>query len=240
VHLHVRAQEGLVRITTPWEVRLAAPSEVLAHLLEIVQGPVLRGVRSHCLLGAASLDVGGRGVILAGPVGAGKTTLAVAVAGRGARLLSDEVAALDLSSGRLAGWARAVGIRPDTQAALGVAGEPVAWGDGTRVLIPAGNPDGESDARRVHPQMVVLLAAGSAPMDFAAAPVAVECPRHEALPQLLPCMRNRPAVGADAVPGRALLALDRLLPRTRFYTLVPGRLDDSAAWILDQALRRSD
>lgn len=315
VRLQVRTRGDAYHLTTPWDSVVASPAAMPAHLFAAMRHSVLRVVRSHCLLHAAALDVGGRGLILAGGAGTGKSALAVALAGRGARMLSDEIAAIELGTGRLDGLGCAAGVRPDIQALLDLEGEPLRWGDETRLILPLAEPAGPHTPRPVHPQMAVLLtppeeadanagyvldlamaycpdgfpeaAAGlpgvrrvhrldgrayctlrvdhdgreadvtraleraarvhgaliagrhsgrSAPIDGAASPIGEDLPRQDGLQRLLSSMINLQAVGADATPGRGLIALSRLLPHTRFCTLVPGRLNDTAAWIFDRIL----
>ena len=65
---------------------------------------------------AASLAIGGRGVFLGGPKGAGKSTLSLSLAARGHGFLGDEVAAIDSRTGEMLPCARAVSIREGPQA----------------------------------------------------------------------------------------------------------------------------
>jgi hypothetical protein len=68
-------------------------------------------VRSHILFHGAALSTpDGRGVILAGPSGIGKTTLTQALVQRGFGFLSDEVAAIDRLDGRLHPFPRSLGL----------------------------------------------------------------------------------------------------------------------------------
>jgi hypothetical protein len=72
-------------------------------------------VRSHFLFHAAALrSAAGQGVILAGGAGMGKTTLTLALLERGFGFLSDDVAAVRRSDGRLEPFPRRLGLRvPD-------------------------------------------------------------------------------------------------------------------------------
>ncbi len=65
---------------------------------------------------AASIALEGKGVLLVGPKGAGKSTLALALAARGHDLLGDETACYLPASLRLIPLRRPVGIKPGPQA----------------------------------------------------------------------------------------------------------------------------
>ncbi len=66
---------------------------------------------------AASLSLGGKGVLLVGPKGSGKTTLALALACRGHGFLGDETACYLPATGELLPFRRPVGLKPGPQAA---------------------------------------------------------------------------------------------------------------------------
>ena len=77
---------------------------------------VMRLQRRSVFMHAASVVVGGSGIILTGPKGAGKTTLSLALAARGHGFLGDEIAALRLADGVLLPFRRATSIRPGIKA----------------------------------------------------------------------------------------------------------------------------
>ncbi|HEY3176049.1 MAG TPA: hypothetical protein VGK94_09875 [Candidatus Polarisedimenticolia bacterium] len=77
-------------------------------------------VEGYLLVHGAAFSAGGRGFIVAGPPTAGKSTLALELARRGAILLSDDVAPLDRGTGLLHAFPRAIGIRRDAVAMAGV------------------------------------------------------------------------------------------------------------------------
>ncbi len=66
---------------------------------------------SYLVLHAASLERGGRAVILPGPPGSGKSTLCAALALAGWRLLSDELTLVSLKDGALAAMARPISLK---------------------------------------------------------------------------------------------------------------------------------
>lgn len=72
---------------------------------------VLRLQRSMIFFHAASLRIGGRGLLACGPKRSGKTTLTLGLAARGHGLLGDEIAALDTGSRELLPFRRSVAMR---------------------------------------------------------------------------------------------------------------------------------
>ncbi len=65
---------------------------------------------------AASIGIGGRGVLLIGPKGSGKSTLSLGLASRGHVFLGDETAAYVPQSGLLLPFRRPAGIKPGPRA----------------------------------------------------------------------------------------------------------------------------
>jgi hypothetical protein len=88
----------------PGVARFAASARAItveadtADFLTFLMGPVLAGVlllRGFLPLQAAAVELAGRRVLLAGPAGAGKSTLAAVLLRQGAHLLADRFAVLD-------------------------------------------------------------------------------------------------------------------------------------------------
>lgn len=77
---------------------------------------LMAGLQARGLLAvhAAAVARGGRAVVLSGPGGTGKTTLALALAARGFEILSDELAVLDPATGQVYPYRRNVHVRPGT------------------------------------------------------------------------------------------------------------------------------
>jgi hypothetical protein len=77
---------------------------------------LMRGLQERGLLAvhAAAVSRGDRAIVLSGPGGSGKTTLALALAARGCEILSDELAVLDPASHLVYPYRRNVHVRPGT------------------------------------------------------------------------------------------------------------------------------
>lgn len=100
----VAARGGSLRI----ETRLA-PDGFLPDLL---LSPVLASQRELLFVHAASIDIGGAGVLLIGPSGSGKTTTALTLAARGHTCLGDDMAALHAASASLLPLRSTANLRP--------------------------------------------------------------------------------------------------------------------------------
>ncbi len=93
-------------------VRSSSSEAMRLYAYNAILNAALARVRSHWLFhGAALASPEGRGVILAGAAGLGKTTLTLALLDRGFGFLSDDVAAVGRSDGRLYPFPRVVGRR---------------------------------------------------------------------------------------------------------------------------------
>lgn len=96
-----------VRLASGWRKAVAL---LLLHRLMRVQ-------RDAIFFHAASLAIEGRAVLLVGPKGTGKSTLALALAARGHGLLGDEHACYRPSGREILPFRRPVGIKPGPRAA---------------------------------------------------------------------------------------------------------------------------
>jgi hypothetical protein len=94
----------------------ADPEHAALDFMEQLVRAIVRGLHRTGQYGihAAALARRGRAVILAGDGGAGKTTIALALAARGLELLSDEMAILDPATSTIHPYPRRVHVRPGT------------------------------------------------------------------------------------------------------------------------------
>jgi hypothetical protein len=88
----------------------------VARLLETVGNEVV----DHDLFHGAALSLDGRGLVLCGESGFGKSLLTLSLLRRGWRFLSDEVACVSHASGALVAFPKALELRPETPALVGV------------------------------------------------------------------------------------------------------------------------
>ena len=100
------------------------------------------GHRRHLLLHAASVERGGRALLMTGESGAGKSTLTMLLGEAGWRLMGDEFALLDLAGGALHPFPRAISLK---NAAVALAPDPARLGP-----LLAGTPKG--DIRHFRPR----------------------------------------------------------------------------------------
>jgi HprK-related kinase A len=92
----------------------AAPLPLAHGLLAAEMGMNLQmalGQKNYLLLHAATVEKDGRALIMTGESGAGKSTLAALLGERGWRLMGDEFALLDLATGLLMPFPRAVSLK---------------------------------------------------------------------------------------------------------------------------------
>jgi len=104
----------------------AAPLSLAHALLAAEMGMNLQmalGQKTYLLLHAATVERDGRALILTGESGAGKSTLAALLGERGWRLMGDEFGLLDLDTGALMPFPRAVSLK---NGAIGVMEAEVA------------------------------------------------------------------------------------------------------------------
>jgi hypothetical protein len=142
------------------ELPLAPPPLTAFHAYTLIFAAVLDRLDRVFFLHGAAVTDGVRTLVLAGPSGHGKTTLALALAGRGWRLLSDDFAPLRRRDGHIEPFAKRIGVarRPGDARPAGGAG---VVGD-KWLLDPGSLPAGaERTARRL--THVLLLGARSHP-----------------------------------------------------------------------------
>src|SRR6185503_16279456 len=136
----------------------AAPMSLAHGLLAAEMGMNLQmalGQKSYLLLHAATVEKGGRALIMTGESGAGKSTLAALLGERGWRLMGDEFALLDMASGALLPFPRAISLK---NGAIGVM-EAEVGADRFGPLL-AGTPKG--DIRHLRPNAEAIARMGEA------------------------------------------------------------------------------
>jgi hypothetical protein len=89
-----------------------APSAPDGFLPDLALSPVLAMQRELLFVHAASLEIGGRGLLLIGPSGSGKTTTALTLAARGHGYLGDDMAVLHAGSATLLPLRSTANLRP--------------------------------------------------------------------------------------------------------------------------------
>lgn len=86
------------------------------------------GQRQFLLLHAATVEKGGRAIVLTGESGAGKSTLAALLMARGWRLMGDEFALLSPETGMIHAFPRAISLKNDAIAVVAAAASGGRWG----------------------------------------------------------------------------------------------------------------
>jgi len=134
----------------------AAPLSLAHGLLAAEMGMNLQmalGQRRYLLLHAATVEKDGRAIVMTGESGAGKSTLAALLGERGWRLMGDEFALVDMASGALLPFPRAISLK---NKAIGVMEAEVDAGRfGPRL---AGTPKG--DIRHLRPNAAAIARMG--------------------------------------------------------------------------------
>jgi energy-coupling factor transporter ATP-binding protein EcfA2 len=131
--LEFRIDEAGRRVEAVW----SRPDESAANLDTLLLGPALRcvlGLRGVMCIHAAVIAAAGGAIAIAGPKGAGKSTLTATLARAGHAVLADDLAVLDERRGEF--WAHSgpprLGLWPETLAALGE--EPDRWPRGLTTM----------------------------------------------------------------------------------------------------------
>ena len=123
---------GRFRISQGAEIRVTPHPGVAPDLLRLyVEGmmmAILLHQRGYFVLHSSMVELDGRGVAFVGPVGAGKSSLAMALHALGGRVVADDNVAIRVSFGApsvLPAFPR-IKLYPDIAAALGIAPEKLA------------------------------------------------------------------------------------------------------------------
>jgi hypothetical protein len=191
--------------------------------------------RDGFVLHAASVGIGGKGVLLCGAKGAGKTTLALSFACRGDVFLGDEWAAVLALSGELLPLRRAASIRPGPHPdGLDEYLEKhtchvEALSDGTTRVRTRVGPVFPRAAAQVVPLTDIFLLRG-----FSARPGVAPFARHSGeLPPASPLLAS---VWGHPPDERALYLL-RTLDRARWWHLDVGGSPEETADMIEETVK---
>jgi hypothetical protein len=201
---------------------------LIAHL---AVNKLIQAQRDMMYFHAASLSIGGAGMLLLGDKCAGKTTTAMFLAARGHSLLSDEVGAVDSRDNQLVPFRRTLSIRsgplPAKVRAKLQAGQfrrEVLFDGTTRIRARIGSLFGEDEPATVRLQCLVFL------NGFARTPQAERIsPRARDVALLKPFGSSVYGASQRSVVFR----LASILSRTRVYSLTLGPPETTAALIED-------
>ena len=216
----LRGEHGLFALVPGW--RKAVGLLLLQRLMRLRQDAIF--------FHAATISIDGAGLMLVGPKGAGKSTLALALATRGHGFLGDEHACYLPGSAELVPFPRPVGVKPgprarSAQQALDRAGrDPEREG---MMRVPVEDLLAGPALRPVPLRAVVFLRG----LGEAARLLRVE-PGREELAALQPVGSSF----ANAASTERVFQLVRLLSRAGVFHLWAGSPDETAS-LLEPALR---
>lgn len=184
------------------------PNELLPFVEWAINWEIPNVLNDHVVLHAASIQVEGCGIILAGESGAGKSTLAAGLLARGGKYLCDEFALIQTERRELSPYPRAICVKQPSfpvveSLGLSLVGRPV-YSKGFKGLVRFIDPlsvRSDSIGQRCRPELILF------PKYVAGAePALHEIPRAEAAMELhRVCFslfrggRNAVAVIADVV-----------------------------------------
>ncbi len=201
---------------------------LIAHL---AVNKLIQAQRDMMYFHAASLSIGGAGVLLLGDKCAGKTTTAMFLAARGHGLLSDEVGAVDSRDDQLVPFRRTLSIRPGplpelVQARLqaGHFRREALFDGTTRIRARIGSLFGEDEPATVRLQSLIFL------RGFARTPQAEVVSPHAGDVALLKPFGSS-VYGASQ--RSVVFRLASMLSRTRVCSLTLGPPEATAALIED-------
>ncbi len=117
IEFHIEPDGAMLLIAPPDFFRVRHP-EVIRWPSAVLASIILERIKTHYLVHAGCVARSGRAIIIAGASGMGKTTLSAHLAARGCDLLSDELAPIRRSDGRVDPYPLRVGIRPGPGRAL--------------------------------------------------------------------------------------------------------------------------
>jgi hypothetical protein len=209
------------------------PGDAVAWVVWDVNRSAAEASGDHLLLHAGALDANGTGVLVPGPSGSGKSTLVAGLARAGLGYLTDELVALDLTSGHLQPYAKPITVKRGSFSALAD-------------MLPSGAADpitgrwsGEECSVRVGPGSGLVIGRPCAP-------AFVVVPRYEpAAPTALRPLTPTDAflsLAANAVNllehgGTGASELGSIVARSTCVALTVSDLDEACALVLELVAR---
>ncbi len=187
---------------------------------------VLRLQREVIFVHAASISVGGRGVLLPGGKGSGKTTLSLALASRGHGFLGDEIGAVRTSDWSLLPVRRALSVRRGPSAAR--VREAIESGVFHHEELPDGSVRTRARIGEIFPGSTAVSAPFRAIFFLGGRRARAECVRLRPRPSEIGRLPLSPATLWEVPPPRRYLALMRLLGQAACFDLHPGDPDETA------------
>lgn len=206
---------GAVSLTADKEDLLlkGSPTDAVEYLLWDMSQQAVQSVSDRLALHAGSLSWRGLGIVMPAPSGSGKSTLTAGLTAAGCAYLSDEVGLVDLESGTLHPFPRALWM---TQQSIGLL-------PGLQQRIPGGSAGEDRPERHVPPDCLRSNAIGEpcllrwviVPEHVPGGDTVMEpMKRSEAV---ISMMTN--AFNFDQFKGRGLLALARIAQQISAYRL---------------------
>jgi len=199
----------------------------------LVQSALITSVALNCtrhrLLHAGVVSWQGRGIVIIGGSGAGKTTLVLRLTQMGCRFLSDEVAALRLPDGLVDPFPRRVNVRPRTvellklNASDGRAPLRLGPAEPVQVYDPEDIVPG-AIGRACRPRLLILL------RGIGDRPCVEPVEQSEALFEVA-----RAYVATLGAPGPEVLQLVPIVRGMNCLSLVSGSIDETARHVLELA-----
>ena len=168
VRLHIRLSPAERPAEHLWWEATADPADALddpampaprtpALLVSALNLWAVRQTDRHYVFHAGAVTYRGAGVLLPAASLHGKSTLTAALVRRGFELLSDEVGAVDLASGALVGYPRALSLRRDVLPLLGLdESAGASLGDGNARMVRVGAIGGVRAGDAAELRLVVL------------------------------------------------------------------------------------
>lgn len=203
---------------------LATPARSIAFqsLLWHANRQAIERTRDCVLVHASAAASGGTSIVLPGPMGAGKSTLVAALVRAGLDYLTDEVVAIDPTSGLVRPYPKYLSLDGDQAGAAVPESVQAYLGDSTLVAAEALRP-GAAAREPARPHVVVT------PRYEPGAPATLEPLRPAAALATL----AQHAFHLEADPARTLDVLGRLVESAQCWSLVSGDVPSATRVLLE-------